>query len=595
MRPDSSDRRRRLAACSATLILLISRAQWPASADEFSLDDRAHTAIAVRGGATSFDLPAGREASRTLVVVSCLGRGAGPFPIRLEARSIAAENARPIEAAKPAAHRSPRLAHESLPAPAPPATHAPAAQRVFHLLVRDGDPASAGNYVAVHARLRAIGSRVQVYVDEADAGHAKTELINDLVKTFDESVFPVSARRLGQARDVDGDGRFTILISGWLSRLAGGRLAVDGFVRGADFDPSLKAPLSNHCDMMYVNANLEPGPYLRTILAHEYTHAVTTSVRPPGQEEEGWLDEALAHLAEDLHGFSRSNLDYRISAFLSCPERYRLVVDDYYAANLFRSHGNRGSTYLFLRWCADRYGADLLPALMRSELRGIESLEQATGCSFADLYRAWSIALFFQTREQVTPDGWLLIGPRPAIVRPDEPAGTWMSQGTASHYVVVETPAGKASRITISAPEEAGLQVTSIALPRHRPRVEMNAAVLGGGSDECRLRIGLRERGGEPVRIVGVSFEPLVPPANHKPGEHARFTLNQDEIDRVLGSRTLAPNGRLATSTFSLKLPDAHGPWILKLLGRDENGRPVTAWAPIDTPSRMAVDSSDEP
>ena len=28
-------------------------------------------------------------------------------------------------------------------------------------------------------------------------------------------------------------------------------------------------------------------------------------------EEEGWLDEALAHLAEDLHGFSRSNIDYR--------------------------------------------------------------------------------------------------------------------------------------------------------------------------------------------------------------------------------------------------------------------------------------------
>ena len=128
--------------------------------------------------------------------------------------------------------------------------------------------------------------------------------------------------------------------------------------------------------MMYLSTALGPGPHLRTVLAHEYTHAVTFSAKAlaaaadcgrPAVEEEGWLDEGLAHLAEDLHGFSRSNLDYRVSAFLSRPERYRLVVEDYYAADLFRSHGNRGGTYLFLRWCADRYGPGLLPALVRSE------------------------------------------------------------------------------------------------------------------------------------------------------------------------------------------------------------------------------------
>ena len=74
----------------------------------------------------------------------------------------------------------------------------------------------------------------------------------------------------------------------------------------------------------------------------------------------------LRSLAEDCCGFSTSNIDYRVSAFLARPERYQLVVDDYYAADLFRSHGNRGSTYLFLRWCADRYGPGLLPALVSS-------------------------------------------------------------------------------------------------------------------------------------------------------------------------------------------------------------------------------------
>ena len=132
--------------------------------------------------------------------------------------------------------------------------------------------------------------------------------------------------------------------------------------------------------MMYLSSALESGPYLRTVLAHEYMHAVLIGQkgRSSGQasgpplEEEGWLDEAIAHLAEDCCGFSTSNIDYRVNAFLARPERYQLVVDDYYAADLFRSHGNRGSTYLFLRWCARTHGEELLPALVHSRLRGVK-------------------------------------------------------------------------------------------------------------------------------------------------------------------------------------------------------------------------------
>src|SRR5207248_10293264 len=123
----------------------------------------------------------------------------------------------------------------------------------------------------------------------------------------------------------------------------------------------------------------------------------TTAARDahqPVTEEEGWLDEGLAHLVEDLHGFSRTNVDYRASAFLSDPCRYRLVVDDYYAADLFRSHGNRGAAYLFLRWCADRFGPGLVPALVRSGRQGVANLEAVTGAAFDDLYRGWSVALF---------------------------------------------------------------------------------------------------------------------------------------------------------------------------------------------------------
>ena len=271
--------------------------------------------------------------------------------------------------------------------------------------------------------------------------------MKDLVATFDDRIVPVAARTVGLASDIDGDGRFTVLLSSWLNRLGNGRHAVDGFVRVTDLDPAFPPPFGNHCDMMYLSTGLRPGPHLRTVLAHEYMHAVVFSRKSRelaragriALEEEGWLDEALAHLAEDLHGFSRSNIDYRVSAFLSRPERYQLVVEDYYAADLFRSHGNRGSTYLFLRWCVDQYGPDLLPTLIESRLRGVANLEEATGCSFAELYRRWSVALFlsgldpaaaepargaYRSVDMRAPiEDWELAGPRATRVLRGGPGG----------------------------------------------------------------------------------------------------------------------------------------------------------------------------
>ena len=82
---------------------------------------------------------------------------------------------------------------------------------------------------------------------------------------------------MGTARDVDGDGRFTILLSSWLDHLGGGRYPVDGFVRVADLDPAYRSPFGNRCDMMYLNAGLKAGPHIRTVMAHEYMHAVVFS------------------------------------------------------------------------------------------------------------------------------------------------------------------------------------------------------------------------------------------------------------------------------------------------------------------------------
>src|SRR5262249_5797885 len=158
-----------------------------------------------------------------------------------------------------------------------------------------------------------------------------------------------------------------------------------GFVRGSDFYRDLRPPFGNACDMMYLNTDLQPGPHLRALLAHEYTHAAVFSAHVlagypadgPPQDEESWLNEGLAHLAEDWHDHGWTTRDYRISAFLNAPERSPLVAADYYGAGLWRNPGNRGAAYLFLRWCADRCGPGLARELVQSGLHGVANLEAA--------------------------------------------------------------------------------------------------------------------------------------------------------------------------------------------------------------------------
>ena len=374
------------------------------------------------------------------------------------------------------------------------------------MMVRDGDAGISSNYTAIRGVLKGVGREVQIYVAPEDIDNVSSGLIQDLIVTFDDRIYPLMARQMGTARDVDGDGRFTILLSSWLDHLGGGRCPVDGFVRVADLDPAYRCPFGNQCDMMYLNAALKAGPHVRTVMAHEYMHAVVFSQKSlrgdsggrQMMDEEGWLDEAIAHLAEDLNGFSTSNIDYRVSAFLTSPERYQLVVDDYYAADLFRSHGSRGSTYLFLRWCVDRYGADLLPTLVHSRLRGAANLEAATGSTFADLYRRWSLALFLSGLEPsrdkagLPEDGfrsinmrapcedWELAGPRFTRVSADGSSDCWPALGTTSHFAVVESSPTGAVEIEVAGPPEAELQVTVLPLGADLPRLDLAVSKLRG-------------------------------------------------------------------------------------------------------------------
>lgn len=577
-------------------------------------------AVPVHDGVATFDLPRVGQRDQYLIIVNSLAQRGGPFGVRVTTEPVA--HPQPFESVRTAPdpawlasiqirrQQLEQARHATEPVRLTSAPGTPLPERTFWLMVRGDDFAQAKNYEAVQARLVSLGEHCAVYLDDNCAANDRmSELIQQTAEAFDKEVYPTAARVFGRHRDVDGDGRFAILFTPWLGRLSGGAVSLGGFVRGSDFYADLEAPLSNHCDMMYLNSELRPGPHLRTLIAHEYTHAITLSEHVfgrylsdrSGQEEENWLDESLAHLAENLHSYSWSNLDYRISGFLSSPERYRLVVEDYYAADLWRGHGNRGSTYLFLRWCVDQFGEQILRDLVQTNLCGVANVETTTGRPFAELFRDWSAALFLShsglaTRPEhelryISPrstlNGRLLAGPRHEFLDLAGETRRFDLSGTSTKYFVAHSSLGSATRVRITAEPSASLQVSVYRLPTTLARLEMKAQ-LADSSDPrghgTAFQVQLSERNGTPVRLDHLAWEQCADGSN-KDGALGCCgrVLSAEDITKLFGTPNISGSGTITASNIAIEtLASPDQPLVLKATGRDAGDRAVSAWCVLD-------------
>jgi hypothetical protein len=456
---------------------------------------------------------------------------------------------------------------------------APAKTRSFHLLVKGPDLQNPLHYTAVIAELRAVGRHCQVYVDRDAAGQdGLAALLTDILRTFDEEVFPWASEQLGSAHDVDRDGRFTILLTPGLGKLQGGAVAVDGFVRGSDFTPEAVAPFGNRCDMMYLNSRLKPGPHLRTVLAHEYTHAVlycehtleTYLPVPTRQDEQSWLNEGLAHLVEEQLGYGWSNLDYRVSAYLSWPERYPLVVPDYFHTGLWRTPGTRGAAFLFLRSCRERHGLALLTRLARSNLAGVSNLEAATRERFAEAFRRWAVAQLLDGGSWARQAGLgrLCIGPRWHEVKPGRPLHDLPLAGTALLYLRLDAAGPARTRVVVEGEEGAALQVTLVRTDGGHPWLSLRCE---RGQAAGHVNLLVAAHGGD-ARLEAADWEPLVPtgPSERDPREAAAAWFAAAELiaGRPCASREVVlPDSAAATDL------------VFKVLARDAAGQVLSAWA----------------
>jgi hypothetical protein len=563
-----------------TVVLLVSVV--PHAAAEPALP------LTVRDGHCSWVLPGSRPTDQYCLVVASLAHGAGPYRVRIVTEATAGPGSAAVEVSPPdefwrqqvraTQERLQRARQRQAFITYPPAANPPR-ERTFHLFQGEQDFHSAASYAEIQARLQAVGKRCQVYVDrDAPDLEPLRAAVADAVRAFDDEVWPQAQRRFGGVLDVDRDGRFTLLFSPRLSRLCNGKVALGGFVRGSDFHRDLAAPFGNRCDMMFLNADLPAGPHLRTLIAHEYIHAIVYSEHlfgeylpaGPRRDEECWLNEALAHVNEDLHAYGGSNLDYRISAFLNDPARYSLVVPDYYRAGLFRSHGHRGGSYLFLRWCVARFGEVLLERLTRSNLSGIPNLEAATGQRFADLFRDWTVELAGGKLPSARPAERLLCGPRMT-----ELAGCVDREcaltGTSAAYFLLHSLPDQAVKVSISAETKAELQATLMPLPQGAARLSLQVRAQSGG-----YRLLLQAHAAD-VTLEAVAWEKMMPgecradDTNYRPEAATAFVREWFGDPQLKAGET-----RISKS---IAVPPGQESVVFKVSAIDGTGQRAFAWA----------------
>lgn len=188
-------------------------------------------------------------------------------------------------------------------------------------------------------RVAAIGSKSIVLADTANpkSGFTDTDY-QRFAARFDTLVYPLDVGAFGAPTDIDGNGRVAVLFTKEVNALtpANSDSFVGGFFFGRDLfpktDPDPSATTcagSNEGEMFYmlvpdpagvVNGNKHTTGFVDSlttgVLAHEFQHLINASRRiyistKATDYEDKWLDEGLAHVAEELLYWHESGMQPR--------------------------------------------------------------------------------------------------------------------------------------------------------------------------------------------------------------------------------------------------------------------------------------------
>jgi len=296
-----------------------------------------------------------------------------------------------------------------------------APQATFKVLV---DPAESildpDNFTTVTANLKFDGDHTLLYVDaETPQSCLSDAEAAALGLAYDASIYDVDRSSFGSESDINGDGKVAILMSPVINRMtpegeaAGPNGYIAGFFLASDLLPGLVDSRVTNAREIFYSMVPDPGSppefgnvfpkektldVIKSVLAHEFLHMILFNYRvliygegySGDYMEDLWINEGLAHIAEDLNGFDASNIG-RANLFLVNPGDATLI----YGGDELEE---RGASFLFLRHVGDRYGEIVFRNLVQSKKAGVANVEAATGAYFNELFADWAAACYLDDR-----------------------------------------------------------------------------------------------------------------------------------------------------------------------------------------------------
>ena len=292
-------------------------------------------------------------------------------------------------------------------------------------------------------RVAAVSSKAIVVADTTNPAGGYTDAdYQAIASKFDNVVDPSDTRAFGQPTDIDGNGHVVLFFTKAVNALtpASSSSFVAGFFYARDLFPATATPgfqacaSSNGGEMFYLlvpdpNGAINGNKFTKdavtriavSTVAHEYQHLINASRRmyvntAATDFEETWLDEGLAHVAEELLFFAesglapRANIDVtllrtsstyvdafnndaisnfgRFARYLAVPSTNSPFADDDELAT-------RGATWSLLRYAVDHSAGDenaKWMQLVNSTTSGIANLTNVFGSNLTSLVRDWATA-----------------------------------------------------------------------------------------------------------------------------------------------------------------------------------------------------------
>jgi hypothetical protein len=292
------------------------------------------------------------------------------------------------------------------------------------------------------ARVVAIGTHSIVVADTSNPPNGFSDADYQRFATrFDTLVYPLDTDAFGVPSDIDNNDRVVLVFTRAVNELtpADAPSFVGGFTFARDLFPKVgttrlpSCDASNEGEYFYhitpdptgiVNGNDRSTGFVDTIttaiIAHEFQHLINSSrriyVNNANDFEATWLDEGLAHIAEELLFYREAGIgpknnigttairasEQRRNAFnldmIGNAGRYRSYLlkpssSSPYAGN--DSLPTRGGSWNLLRYLADHRsstGDKVFYQLVNSTLSGVENAQNVFGPTFTQDVRDWNVS-----------------------------------------------------------------------------------------------------------------------------------------------------------------------------------------------------------